>query len=384
MRGSSTSWIEFKKASAAAVLLLALAAGCEGAGMEPNPVEEVSAPLSATSALGYLRTESATGPFVLDPFYTANSSQVAPNQVTHLGTGAYQVDFPGLGYEGGGNVQVTAIGTTGEKCKIGTWFPYLGTQRVYVLCFGSNGAPANSRFTVIYHRRSNLPGVQGGYVFADQPTTWTYTPSLGTQWNSTGAAITISHGNSTGYYMVRFPGQSFSGGTVQVTAVGWGAEHCKVVEWRDIGVADQQAVVACFDNSGRGVDTLFSAVLSKGSPFNTPSYGYVVADEPTNPSYISYLAATRVYANGVRGPVSITRSGVGRYTVYFQGLGGASKEPTSVKVTGYGPTADACKLVGWAFRSASVDVACFNPAGAPVDTKFTATFLQPFVPSFPF
>jgi hypothetical protein len=383
MRGPSTSWIELKKASAAGVLLLVLA-GCEGTGVEPDAVETVAAPLSSTSVWGFVATNSATSSHEPDQFYSGNSARQAPNKVVYLARGQYRVDFPGLGWEGGGNVQVTALGTTSEKCKVGTWLAYFGTLQVYVLCFASNGAAADSLFTVTYHRRSTLPGIEGGYLAADQPSASNYTPSPALQWNSVGGDITIGHGNGPGVYYVKFPGQNFYGGTVQITALGWGSEYCKVGEWRDIGTVDQRVVVYCFNSSGQGTDTQFTAVLSKKSPNNTASYGYVLADEPTTSNYVASNASTRVYANGDRGPVSISRTGVGRYTVFFQGLNLPSKEPTSVKVTGYGPGTDSCKVASFGSRNATALVACFTPAGTPVDAKFTATFLQPFVPSFPF
>ena len=83
---------------------------------------------------------------------------------------------------------------------------------------------------------------------ADQPSASSYTPSTVYQWNSTGASNTIQR-SGVGTYTVVFPGQTFVGGTAEVTAYGAGSGYCKVQNWYSDGV-NQNVVVRCFSTSG--------------------------------------------------------------------------------------------------------------------------------------
>jgi hypothetical protein len=361
------------------VALLALG-GCE-APDGSGDVESATSALAATSATGFVWAHSATGSYDANQFYSYNSTS-ATNHVTWLSTGSYRVDFPGLGAEPTGNVQVTAYGTLNPRCKVERWGRSgVSMLQVFVRCFTSSGAPVDSLFDVAFQRRPTTPGVAGGYVTADQPTASSYTPDPANQWNSVGGTITINHGSSPGVYFVKFPGQSFSGGTVQVTAVGSGSEHCKVGDWGQTGLSDQVVTVYCFTTGGSLVDTTFSALLAVQWPnYPVNGYGYVWADEPSSSSYVVTGTRTRVYTgNPSPGPVTVTRTGLGRYSVVFKGLGSTSKEPTHVQVTGYGGAAHTCKTTGWS--SDTIQVACFSVAGTPVDAMFTATYTHPFVPT---
>src|SRR5262245_42166976 len=60
---------------------------------------------------------------------------------------------------------------------------------------------------------------QLGYVWANQPSSASYTPSLTYQFNSAGGTNTITR-SGVGQYTVHFPGLSTLGGHVQVTAYG--------------------------------------------------------------------------------------------------------------------------------------------------------------------
>lgn len=65
-------------------------------------------------------------------------------------------------------------------------------------------------------------------------------------------------------------------------------------------------------------------------------------------------------------PVTVTRSATGAYSVSFPGL---AMTEGHVQVTGYGGSANACKVSSWG--SSTVFVRCFTPAGAAVDDLFT-------------
>jgi hypothetical protein len=97
-------------------------------------------------------------------------------------------------------------------------------------------------------------GAENGYVWANQPATASYTPSLTYQYNSTGANNTITR-TAVGTYHVTFPGLTAAGGHVQVTAYGSGPERCKVGSW---GGSPVVVNVYCHNNAGVLVDTYYN------------------------------------------------------------------------------------------------------------------------------
>jgi hypothetical protein len=100
----------------------------------------------------------------------------------------------------------------------------------------------------------------------------------------------------------------------------------------------------------------------------------VWANEPSTASY----SPTSYTFNAAGGANSITRAGTGNYTVWMVGLG---PEPAGhVMVTAYGlDDANVCKVGHWnesSGQTRSINVLCFSPAGDPVDTLFTVTYVN--------
>ena len=207
-----------------------------------------------------------------------------------------------------------------------------------------------------------------GYVWANNPTASSYTPSTQYSYNSTGGAITITQ-SSVGVYRVQFSalgGDGQAGGNVQVTAYGSGSETSKVVSWNS-GGADFVVNVHCFTASGNPVNTRFSLYvvwppIRKG--------GYVWAN---NPTASSYTPSTQYSFNSIGGAITITRSSVGVYQVRFSGLGGDGQAGGNVQVTAYGSGSETSKVVSWNSGGADfvVNVHCFTASGNPVNTRFS-------------
>src|SRR5438270_871613 len=100
---------------------------------------------------------------------------------------------------------------------------------------------------------------KSGYVWADNPTSASYTPSTIYSFNSSGGGITISR-SGVGAYVVNFSGiggSGSAGGNVLVTAYGGGSETCKVMNWSSSG-ANFVANVRCFNSGGSPIDTRYS------------------------------------------------------------------------------------------------------------------------------
>jgi hypothetical protein len=337
----------------------------------PNVAEPPS-----TFASGFVWAQSATGSFTADANYSSNSSgtgTAAANTVTQLSTGTYRVDFPGLGLETGGNVQVTAYGGSSERCKVGGWSSSGSTLSATVFCHNTAGALVNTQFTASYLRRPASASGQatGGYLWANQPSTEYYTPSTTYQWNASGALNTIQR-YGVGSYAATFPGVNLYGGTVEVTAYGSSSDYCKVGYWGSNVVG-----VSCFNNAGAPVDSAFTLSFTDSSPHATPSFHYAWADQPSTQSYTPSTYYQRGYlatqCGGSVGTMTMSRYSTGSYQAFIPNLNATG---SNVKVTAYGGSADTCKVMSWGSSSngTQVGVACFNPAGQPVDTYFTIVY----------
>jgi hypothetical protein len=108
------------------------------------------------------------------------------------------------------------------------------------------------------------PAGLSGYVWADQPTSPSYTPSGTYSFNSSGGANTITR-VGTGAYEVTFAGLGIngnrsSGGNVQVTKYDSGAGICHVDGWS--GSPDLVVRVNCYNMSGVLTDHLYTVLFN--------------------------------------------------------------------------------------------------------------------------
>jgi hypothetical protein len=327
-------------------------------------------------SVGFVWSSQLTGSFTANASYSYNSTG-ATNTVTNTGTGTYRVDFPGIGGVVGGNVQVTAYGSGTDRCNVSSWSSNSTTLQVNVVCHDRSGNPKNSLFTASYHRRRpGNTGVEGGYVWANSPTSPSYTPSTTYQWNSTGGTNTITR-NGTGLYTVILPGLNFTGGTAEVTAYS-GNHYCKVQGWGPSGTT-QRVNVACFSPQGTPADGMFTMAFSQFSPNMTPAFEYAWVDNATSPSS---TPSTTYQKGGIIGrtagevpplnPITVTRSSAGVYNLRFPNMTITTNVKTNVKVTAYGSGSEACKVQSWGSESASV--LCHNAAGSAADSRFTITY----------
>jgi hypothetical protein len=314
-------------------------------------------------------------------FYQLNSSG-ATNTVVRTGVGAYIASLPNLGawIPAAGIVHVTAYGVGTETCKVAGWGPNGSTEQVYVQCFTRTGVPVDTYFTLTYARPISVAGPMA-FLWANQPTAASYTPNLFYQFNSSGAANTVVR-TGVGAYIASLPNLGAATGHVQVTAYGTGSERCKVANWSPSG-STQQVNVRCFTSTGTPVDTLFTMtyvddinLIGGASLFGAggtgapgPTGAYVWANQPTTASYAPALS---YQWNDFGGTNTITRSGVGLYSVQFAGQ---TLSEGDVQVTAYGYGSEYCKVAYWT-QGAGVQVRCFSSAGVPVDTYFTVTFLS--------
>jgi V8-like Glu-specific endopeptidase len=328
-------------------------------------------------AFAYSSVSNATHTAVAS--YSRNSSggvqgKGVDNTVNFLSTGRYRVDFPGLGDVVGGNAQVTAHGTGNERCKLRSLNVSGGDVQAFVDCYTPAGAPANSRFIASYVKKgASVASKSGAYLLLTSPSATTSTPSMTYQWNSQGHPNRVDR-TSTGAYRAILPGQAPAdrGGTVQVTAHGATSAHCKVASWGASGT-DVNVSVRCFDAAGAPVDAPFSLFYSPTRASGGLAGGHAWADQPATAAYSPSADYEYISINSNAAHVSATRSGTGVYALSYPELASTG---SSALVTAYGTTPDYCKVASWLGDedNTTVNVRCFNAAGAPVDSRFVSNY----------
>ena len=177
--------------------------------------------------------------------------------VTRLGIGHYQVDFRGLGNQlpsgVGGHVQVSGVGTGKAHCKAYAAIPGWDVT-VYVRCYTPSGAPADSKFTVLF----TLPAAHLAYAFAEQASATKYKPHATYASNPADGLIEITH-DATGSYEITWgnvDSHIIDEGSVQVMAYGQDGAQCMPNFF-----AGSRVSVVCFAANGTLVDARFTVLF---------------------------------------------------------------------------------------------------------------------------
>jgi pimeloyl-ACP methyl ester carboxylesterase len=203
--------------------------------------------------------------------YTPNTtdqwnSKGGLNTFRRLNRGHYQVTLPGINVPGG-TVLVTSYGLLPARCKVGGWGTSGNDTVVTVYCFDFAGNPTDAQFTLSFMTDVGLGSRfsedqhYGGYIWANEPTSASYTPSRTYQLNTTGSSINTITRSSTGSYTVNLPRLAPSNSSAALAvAYGSGSEYCTVQGWSGDGGDGTNATVQCFSSSGTPIDTQFTLV----------------------------------------------------------------------------------------------------------------------------
>jgi hypothetical protein len=277
-------------------------------------------------------------------------------------TGRYLVRFGGLSSFLGNKSTVHVTGYLPDNTYCKPAGPALVNNQVEVRCFRmGTGAATNALFTALVTRNYG----DLAFAYASQPTAASYAPPAAQSWNP-GGAINVTR-SAVGSYLVTFTdlGTITSGnlGHVQVSAVGTSSAHCKVLNWN--GTPNLAVGVRCFSNAGAAIDSKFNVLFL----LPAPRLAYVWAEQPLTGSY-SPSPSFRFNPSG--GPVTITRTAPGAYTVTWQGADPQIIDGGDVQVTAYGTGNAQCKVERW--TGDIVLIRCFGPTGAPMDSQFTALY----------
>jgi hypothetical protein len=332
--------------------------------LKERPVPEGGAPLLVNGTRwgdGYLLANDPLAPSYRPAANASfNRSGGAITLTKPAGTtGRYIATFRGLSALLGGRstVHVTGFGTNKTYCKPVTG--YLVSDKVEVRCYkGGTGTAVNAAFSLLVTRDY----ADRAFALAHQPTATGYSPKAQASWNPAGT-IQVNR-MEKGVYEVIFTNLRSAPqlpAHAQVNAVGSGKAHCTLSEWG--GEPDLYVHVSCYTPAGALVDSKFSVLFTK--PADHLAYAW--ADQPTTASYSPAAFGTW---NPSGGRVAITRSGVGKYTVWWVGVDPEILGRGNVQVTAvaYGAGTQ-CKVTGQGTETAQVQ--CFAPNGTLVDSYYS-------------
>ncbi|MFI7453819.1 hypothetical protein ACIBQX_40455 [Nonomuraea sp. NPDC049714] len=295
--------------------------------------------------------------------------------MTRTDVGRYSVTMPNLGLNGG-IAHVTSVGFDATTCNVQDWVPSGTAQLVRVQCFDPGGVFADSMFTVSF---VNLASAQRhlAYVWADQPSATTYTPSSAHQFNSTGATNTVNR-VGPGYYSVHLPGMKDAVGYLQVTAQNTTAGRCKAHSQGPSQDSDAMVVaIFCTNLNGSMTDTAFTFSYSRNAGFtDTLPAAYALPNQID--AVTPYAPTHRFNSTGATNTATRLAPGIYRLATPNMPLDGGH-----VQAVAYGPGGDGfsnyCKVMFWTpdyMPGSGLYVACFTVDGAPANGSFNAVFLE--------
>jgi hypothetical protein len=361
--------------AAAALLAAPLVAAAPGQAAAAVPGPAAAAPAQAAAAppdvygFAYVDTVALGGPFVPDPTRQWVSSGGVVT-VTSPAVGAYTVLFPGIAVAGG-TAHVTAVTRAGEWCQVWQYGPSGGSERVDVRCFRPGGAPATSRFLVMFSNGAGLAS-PGQYASVRVNPAGAVMNSE----NTSGAPNSVVGGGGT--YTVTLPnvglGANPSGG-LQVTAAGTVPARCNVAGW-STGAAAQTVGVRCFNPGGAPAPSGFTlsyqfkrSIVSSVTP--PGRFGYVFDTVGAIPPAAQY--------NSSGGPITLTTLGTGIRQVTFAGIGA---QPDTAQITAFSGVANYCTTaLPPATSGGSVTlqyVVCYNNAGTYTTTRSLVSYTSRF------
>jgi len=286
--------------------------------------------------------------------------------------------MPGLGpldqpsgLVGGGIVQVTANGTSANRCRVDDWFRTPGQLEVLVLCQNLAGAVADSRFTLLYQSDETTRALHTGYAWVTSdgsaPMPWQANSSSPTALN------TVTHTAGSGLYTVLFPGLTAAVGNAQVTGQGTGSTYCKL---RGVSVvaAGAQVVVACHTETGTLTDAAFNISYVAGGFAHNHGGAYGLANQSTRTTWYtlgnSFSSRDLPQARRAPNPSSPTTFLTGVYEVRMVFQASTGGNPI---VTALGNNGNTCQVESWSMvgSDAVARVACRTPTGTAVNSQFS-------------
>lgn len=363
------------KIKQSAILVSSLTSVLGACAVDPaDPTEslEVTTQALSTNNFGFAWSNQLTGTFNPNATWAANTGG-GPITISSSATGVYAVTFGGLGGPSG-NAQVVAHGTDNSRCKVQSWYQSGADERVNVLCHTPAGDPVNSRFVVRYGRTT--ASFPSAYLWADQQSAASYTPTSAYSFNSTGGTNTITR-SAPGTYTVNLPGLGGANGSVMVTAHGASSTHCNVVSWASF-TSNRPIQVRCWSTAGVLTDSTFSLAFDGAAVTGYHDVGaFAWANDATSASYTpssSYSYNSGMYAcDG--GFNTAGKLSTGRYFMRHSTIP-AIESTAHVTARSAAGAADYCKVESWGLVNgeAEVKTRCFDASGAAKDSEYAESY----------
>lgn len=343
--------------------------------------------LPPASGTGSQRANPAGAGFVFDPGcddpagrlesappWGRYSSAGSVDTVEHLATGSYAVWFAGLG-AGAGVPQVSAVGATPNRCRIGTWGADGFDQLVTVLCVDAHGVPIDWEFTAQFTTERTRYAVFG-YLQADQPTNGqAYQPTDQYSWN--GTPITVQR-TGTGRYTVTRAESGTEPGADLVSAYGTGTAGSPAPACKLTGSTSSAAYVSCFTGTAAADSPFTLTYGEQGNLLGLPDAGQSAGGLPSGYAWIDTTTGTtpdpgRRFASkdpGTGAGWSQSFDPATGIATVAMPLGMADGVP---QVVADGPDGSFCSVAGdW--TTGSIPVMCWDGSGARVQEPFEVTF----------
>ncbi|MBT8099923.1 MAG: hypothetical protein KJO82_09240, partial [Gammaproteobacteria bacterium] len=301
----------------------------------------------------YVRADQpTTSSYTVNDAYNISSPSATIN-IIRSATGLYEIELGTASLGGGGNVQVTAMGSEAVYCKSFGW----ASRSVAVACFDMRGSPKDSAFSLLVTLPDGDDDV--AYLLADQASGTSIAPDPDNTSASIRGRVTIKR-TGTGVY--RVAGEDIAGNNMhlQVTAVGRDSVYCSIGSWRN-----SVAVIDCFEPGGerpQGVraDSRFSLLATP----NTATQAAAAWNYDELAQSYDLVAKNGWSPDG--NPVSISWTEKGRYRVE---LGSILTNGANVQVSARSRLAGVCNVEDWAESTATVR--CFDRDGVPQFMEFT-------------
>jgi len=302
-------------------------------------------------------------------------------EVTRSDVGVYSVRFAGLGRQPGqrDNVQVSAYSNVFAYCKVDVWTTHGADLVVPVYCLDVNGNQQDSRFTIMvlgawaFGKTAPL----GFALYQLDTAMFVRLDSTATARNSSGGHVDVSHA-SEGNFPVGLGGLesawAAAPAALTVTPAGATVRRCRLIAY-DRSTAG--LAVGCTGLGGGPRDAAWSLLwVQHGRP--TMRFGFAWTTSET--STVDYTPFADFLINSSGGSIKARKTALGLYHVVFSGLGRPAGATETVLVSPLFTPADRiCDILSWGNTGVNdlfVDVACYDPTGAPIDSRFGVMVIQ--------
>jgi hypothetical protein len=265
---------------------------------------------------------------------------------------------------------ITPFGSIALRCQPGIWTNSGADMVVPVHCVGPSGVLVDSRFTILLTGDGALPS-RFGFIYANAPSTTSYTPDPNFSFSSSGANPAVMR-TGIGTYTADLGlarGASDLPEAYFVSAVDALTSTCTVPSWINT------ASIACFRQNGTPVDAAYALVLlERGRPGKR--FAIALADQPSTAAYVANAQYSRS-SSGL--PIQITRQVAGHYVVTFFGLAKGINQTETIVVSAAGPGGAYCTIAEWINSSGSdlsATVRCFTTGGSVADARFVIALIE--------